>query len=374
LAQSYGLVSNGNLTAKSGTIRGEIYHGGQMNVDSSVYYDHSKTFATMPIEFASASSALQGMSDTLNGYTPTGTTNISNGNIVLTATSPNLDVFAVEYGDLANTHSVTLNFPVNSFGQDTSTSTVIINVINTKDGGTEATFMNSGLEINGHDGGKILWNFNKATKVTISSIGFVGSILAPMALVNMQWGQISGTLVAKTIDSTSEFYYMPFQNNWLVPVTITPSPTMVYQINCGSNGSVWPFSADTYGTGGTTETVSNTISTTGVTKPAPMAVYQSERYGNSTYVLPNLVASAQYTIRLHFAEPYWTAAGKRVFNVVVNGTTRLSNLDIYSAAGGQYKALVKEITGTANALGQIVISFNTVTNNASIGGIELIQN
>ena len=103
-------------------------------------------------------------------------------------------------------------------------------------------------------------------------------------------------------------------------------------------------------------------------------MYQSERYDASTYTLPSLVASASYTVRLHFAELYQTATGKRVFNVTINGTTMLSNFDIYSAAGGQYKAVVREFTTTANASGQIVIALTTVTDNATIGGIEVIRN
>jgi hypothetical protein len=156
--------------------------------------------------------------------------------------------------------------------------------------------------------------------------------------------------------------------------TVTSSPTTVYQINCGSSSAVSPFAADAYSSGGTMHTVTNTITTTGVTKPAPAAVYQSERYGASTYTLPSLVASASYTVRLHFAELYQTATGKRVFNIVINGTTVLSNFDIYAAAGGQYKAVVREFTATANASGQIVIGLTTVTDNATIGGIELIRN
>ena len=103
-------------------------------------------------------------------------------------------------------------------------------------------------------------------------------------------------------------------------------------------------------------------------------MYQSERYDASTYTLPSLVASASYTVRLHFAELYQTATGKRVFTLVINGTTVLSNFDIYSAAGGQYKAVVREFTTTANASGQIVIALTTVTDNATIGGIEVIRN
>lgn len=157
-------------------------------------------------------------------------------------------------------------------------------------------------------------------------------------------------------------------------VTVLPAPTQVavYQIDSGSSSAVSPFSADSYGSGGTAHSVTNTITTSGVTNPAPAAVYQTERYGNTTYTLPGLVAGAPYVVRLHFAELYWTAAGKRIFSVSINGTAVLSNFDIYQAAGGQYKAVVREVTASANASGQIVVAFTTVTDNASISGIEVL--
>ena len=120
-------------------------------------------------------------------------------------------------------------------------------------------------------------------------------------------------------------------------------------------------------------TVSNSITTTDVTNPAPQAVYQSERYGAVTYTLPNLTAGASYTVRLHFAELYWTATGKRKFNVTINGTTVLSNYDVYSATGARYKAIVREFTATANTSGRIVIAFTNVTDNATIEGIQIIR-
>jgi hypothetical protein len=156
-------------------------------------------------------------------------------------------------------------------------------------------------------------------------------------------------------------------------VTVAAVPTTVYQINCGSSSAVSPFKADQYGSGGTQRSVTNTITISGITNPAPAAVYQSERYGNSTYTLPSLTAGAQYTVRLHFAELYQTATGKRVFNVAINGTTVLSNFDIYATAGAAYKAVLREFTATANSSGQIVIAFTTVTDNATIEGIEIIK-
>jgi hypothetical protein len=41
-------------------------------------------------------------------------------------------------------------------------------------------------------------------------------------------------------------------------------------------------------------------------------------------------------------------------------------------AGGNHRAVVREFTTTANASEQIVVTFTTVTDNASIGGIEII--
>jgi bifunctional ADP-heptose synthase (sugar kinase/adenylyltransferase) len=86
-----------------------------------------------------------------------------------------------------------------------------------------------------------------------------------------------------------------------------------------------------------------------------------------------LVVAATYTVRLHFAELYQTASGKRVFNVAINGTTVLSNFDIFATTGAAYKATLRDFTATANASGQIVIKLTTVTDNATIQGIELIR-
>jgi hypothetical protein len=76
---------------------------------------------------------------------------------------------------------------------------------------------------------------------------------------------------------------------------------------------------------------------------------------------------------LHFAELYWTASGKRRFNVTINGATVLSNFDIYAATGARYKAVVREFIATAGSSGQIVIRFTTVTDNATIEGIQIIR-
>jgi len=119
----------------------------------------------------------------------------------------------------------------------------------------------------------------------------------------------------------------------------TANCTDLLAINAGG-GAAGNFAADADFSGGGTASTGNSINTAGVTNPAPTAVYQSERAGVFTYTLPGLAAGSLHNIRLHFAEFYWTAAGKRIFNVSINGTPVLSNFDIFAAAGGANKAIV----------------------------------
>jgi len=154
----------------------------------------------------------------------------------------------------------------------------------------------------------------------------------------------------------------------------TPTPTSGgggTQINVGGPAS-GSFVADTDFTGGTTVTSRNTIDTSGVSNPAPQAVYQSNRYGNFTYTVPNLTPGASYTVRLHFAETYWTKTGQRVFNVRLNGQQVLTNFDMIAAAGAPNKAVVEPFTVTASTSGTITIQFTTIKDNAQVNGIEVL--
>ena len=151
-----------------------------------------------------------------------------------------------------------------------------------------------------------------------------------------------------------------------------PPPPGGYQINSGGP-AVSPFAADEDFTGGGTASVTNAINTSGVTNPAPQAVYQSNRFGNFTYSLPGLTASASYTVRLHFAEEYWTTAGSRVFNVTINGNQVLTNFDILATAGAEYKAVVEQFTATADSSGRVTIQFVAVKDNAQVNGIEVLS-
>jgi fibronectin type 3 domain-containing protein len=144
----------------------------------------------------------------------------------------------------------------------------------------------------------------------------------------------------------------------------------VFQINAGGP-AVTPFVADKDFTGGATINHANTIDLSGVTNPAPTAVYQTARVGNFTYILLGFTAGSSHTVRLHFAETYFSAAGSRKFNVTINGTQVLSTFDIFAAAGAKNKAIIQQFTINANASGQYIVQFTSVVNQSLLSAIEV---
>jgi hypothetical protein len=144
----------------------------------------------------------------------------------------------------------------------------------------------------------------------------------------------------------------------------------VLQINSGGP-AVAPFAADKDFTGGTTIHHANTIDLSGAANPAPMAVYQTARVGNFTYTLPGFTAGSSHTVRLHFAETYFSTAGSRKFNVTIDGTQVLSAFDIFAAAGAKNKAIIEQFTMKANASGQYIVQFTSTVNQSLLSGIEV---
>jgi hypothetical protein len=167
---------------------------------------------------------------------------------------------------------------------------------------------------------------------------------------------------------------LPTTYTWSFTTTTTLIQPM--RINAGgaaytSASTGWTWSADSYFKGGTTATSTNAVS--GTTDPA---MYDDQRVGVSTSTTWSYTISLPaglYTVKLHFAELWKTAAGQRVFTV--GGTTGISltNFDIYAAAGGANKAIVKTFTGVNVASGiSLRITSTVVTDFPAIAGIEVI--
>ncbi len=131
------------------------------------------------------------------------------------------------------------------------------------------------------------------------------------------------------------------------------------------------FAADMDFSAGSTTTTTNKVDVT-TPNAAPMAVYQSERFGSFNYTLP-LPPGAAYTVRLHFAETKFTASGKRIFSVAINNQQVLTNFDIFAAAGTSNKAVALDFPGIVpNNNNAIVVTFIPgPVDNPKVCGVEV---
>lgn len=104
--------------------------------------------------------------------------------------------------------------------------------------------------------------------------------------------------------------------------------------------------------------------------------------GPISYDIP--ISNGTYTIKLHFAEVYWGVLktdgqgdgggiGSRIFDVDIEETPVLNNLDVFEVAGGAAKAITRmydiEVTD-----GELNIIFTSTTDRPKISAIEVFGN
>ena len=226
---------------------------------------------------------------------------------------------------------------------------------------------------------------------TISSYTIYGGTTANPTTVIASG--VTGTTYSNTgLAASTTYYYLvkavdadgtsPTSNQASTETLVSSGGTSLVSIDAGgaavsdSGGGDNSFVADEDYTGGSTYSVTSTItipSSVSATA-APAAVYQSARQGNSTYTIPGLTSGSSYNVRLHFAELYFSAAASREFDVVINGTTVLTNFDIYATAGAKDTAVVEQYTATANSSGDIVIALsNGAKDQPMVNGIEVLS-
>jgi hypothetical protein len=108
-------------------------------------------------------------------------------------------------------------------------------------------------------------------------------------------------------------------------------------------------------------------------------LFAEERFGHFNYAIP-VDPRGRYTLVLHFAEFYFGSAaagqggvGSRVFRVICNGNTLLDDFDIYKEAGALH-AVVKTFHHLKpTAQGKLNLTFEPIENNATISGIEVLD-
>jgi PKD repeat protein len=128
-----------------------------------------------------------------------------------------------------------------------------------------------------------------------------------------------------------------------------------------------------------TTTAAINLSDPSIPSGTPASLFQTSRYDlsggkNMIWTMP-VPSPGTYRVRLYFAETYWTAAGKRAFDVTINSTKVLTRFDIYAAAGGNRRGIVKEFTVTSATGSPLVITFGRISglDNPQVNAIEVLS-
>ena len=130
-------------------------------------------------------------------------------------------------------------------------------------------------------------------------------------------------------------------------------------------------SSSGYGYLGLSSVFEKSISVTGTTVPE---LYQSERYKLFGYRID--VPNGNYIVKLHFAEIYYRQAGKREFDIKIEGHPVKERLDIYNEVGENH-ALVLEFDTEKLAIpitdNRLDIEFISIKDDTKLSGIEVVQ-
>lgn len=137
------------------------------------------------------------------------------------------------------------------------------------------------------------------------------------------------------------------------------------------------FAQDTYFTG--TNRVFS-IASGDILNTVDDTLYRSQRSAaNFGYAIP--VANGSMTVTLHFAEIWWGApgggvggAGKRLFNVDIEGARKLTNFDVFAAAGGAMRATQRSFVVNVTD-GVLNINFSQgAADMPEVSAIEVVPN
>jgi fibronectin type 3 domain-containing protein len=126
-------------------------------------------------------------------------------------------------------------------------------------------------------------------------------------------------------------------------------------------GHVW--NADKNFSGGTTSTGAYDV--LGTTDDA---LYYTRRYGNFNYNLA--MPDGAYKVNLYFADPVYTQAGKRKFDVFAEGKQILDDFDIAANGGG--KTAISRGFNVNVVGGALTLQFKNVLDNAMLSAVEIL--
>lgn len=195
------------------TVQGTVSAGGGLGVAPTTY-SGTAPFGGLPLDFAAVTADLTAASAFLNSADAhaqgtLGTTSNAWGTLTLTSSATGLVFFDLAASDLVGING--LMFDV------APAATVILNLT----GQTGGSLTNYGF-LGGVQAQQTLFNFVDATSLSLANLGFMGSILAPNADLTGSWGQINGSVMAKSFSGTTQVNLAPFRGGLPNP----PPPTI----------------------------------------------------------------------------------------------------------------------------------------------------
>lgn len=166
-----------------------------------------------PIDFAAAEMFLMTASAQWAALPPNGTVSNNFGQIVLTGTSPTLNIFTF-HGNNVDGSGLRLDSANGINIVAPEGSTILINVGGDEVGFGSYSIFRNGVVMDRVAGPFILWNFYQASTAFNQNLTIEGSVLAPYANWEARgFGNINGTMVAQSLTNTTgsiEEHNVPF--------------------------------------------------------------------------------------------------------------------------------------------------------------------
>ena len=190
------LVVGGTLDFHDGWIYGDAQVVGASHL-TRVGQTGTTTTGATSVSFSAVQSHLTALSAQLAGLYANGTATSSGGYLNFSGTSATLNVFTIPASSLSGLWGIGISAPASSIA--------VINI-------TGASPLLSAIDFGGTSAlppGHVLYNFPQATAVTLSSIGLLGSVLAPLAAVQFNNGALEGQLIADSFSGNGQVNWKP---------------------------------------------------------------------------------------------------------------------------------------------------------------------
>jgi choice-of-anchor A domain-containing protein len=190
------LVVGGELEVVNGSIEGDVYGRAGLSLPQNV--GHSGNVHSLgAFDFEGLERALTMLADAAARVPATGSVNHPpGGTLTLSGSDPELNVFHLDSAQLGDTNHVRFSVPASSF------ALVVVE-------GNSLRFTNAGMDLGGVSPSQVLWVAPDADSVTLHSTAFQGSVVAPRAHVNLDNGELHGTLVAGELAGSGALRFFP---------------------------------------------------------------------------------------------------------------------------------------------------------------------